>query len=469
MRLFAVYLAACILLGLTQWIDDTFGQPSIDQIVYHLQYADVIAVRMSRIFWGTFAAEVVLFPTLVAAGLTALHALLARGRPHWNRHLGLRAVPRAALLAGMISLPMQFSAFTYLRDSLGADDFSGDYIDPKIVRIAKDAARPRNLVLIYMESIEETYSDPSLFGRDLLAPLHQLDGRSFDRYLPVPGTNWTIAAMVATQCGVPLRVYSESDVRQDPSGRTYLPGATCLGDILRAKGYRNVFMGGASLSFSGKGVFLRDHGYAKTFGREEWIAQGAQGLDLNDWGVYDSHLFEGARAELKALHDSGQPFNLTLLTMNTHNPYGYFGPGCKGRGAQDFEGLVACSAQQVREFIDFARTSGYLEDTVFVVIGDHPAVPNPVWHKLRDVPERRIFNRFYGPHLPAPNRAGVVPFDLFPSMLELLGFHVAGGRLGLGYAGFNHPTLAPPADRGRAVTTSALRASTVYRALWEVR
>jgi phosphoglycerol transferase len=365
---------------------------------------------------------------------------------------------------------MQFSAFTYLRDALGPDDFSRNYVDPKGIAIANmGGARPRNLVLIYMESIEETYSDASLFGRDLLAPLHELDGRSFDKYVPMPGTTWTIGAMVATQCGVPLRVYSESDVRPHPGGRSYLAGATCLGDILRTRGYRNVFLGGASLSFSGKGAFLKDHGYEQAMGREEWVALGAQAADLNEWGVYDSHVFGFARTKLKALHDSGKPFNLTLLTMNTHNPFGYLGPGCKLRAVRDFEGLVGCSAQQVRDLVDFARGNGYLADTVFVIVGDHLAVPNPVWSKLRDAPDRHIFNRFVGPGLPPPDRVAVTPFDMLPNILEAMGFHVPGGRLGLGYAAFNHPGLAPPEDRVQAVTTSALRASTVYRKLWDTR
>lgn len=467
MRLFVAYFAACVLFGLAAWIANTFGEPSIDQIVYHLRYAEAAAVRMSRIFAITFAAEVIAFPLLYAAGLTVLHLLLVRWRPHWRAHAAVRSVPVAALLAGSVVLLLQFSAFSYLRDSFGADHFSEDYVNPQSVPLVRRAAKPRNLVLIYMESVETTYSEPSLFGRDLLAPLRELEGRSFAEYLPTPGTNWTIAAMVATQCGVPLRVYSESDVRTRARGRSYLAGATCLGDILRAQDYRNVFLGGASLAFSGKGVFLGDHGYTRMFGREQWVAEGARDADLNEWGVYDSVLFARARKQLKELHDAGKPFNLTLLTMNTHNPFGYYGKGCTRRGVTDFAGLVACSAKQVREFIDDARAQGYLADTVFVVVGDHLSVPNPVWGKLKDAPHRRIFNRFFGAGLPEPDRSTLIGFDVFPTILEALGFGVKGGRLGLGYAAFNHPELSPPESRVDAITTSALRASRVYHRLWE--
>lgn len=465
MPLFYVYSVASMLAGLTLWIDHTFGQPSIDQLLYHWQYSEAAAVRMSRIFAVTFMAEVIAFPLLFALGLTMLHTIVLRIRPAWTSHIALRRLPAAGALAAAAFLAMQFSAFTYARDSFGPDQFSRDYVDPLAVKFAVRAGKPRNLVLIYMESIEDAYSNSQIFGRDLLAPLRQIEGRSFE-YLPAPGTNWTIAALVATQCGLPLRAYSELDVPRKPHGKTYLAGATCLGDLLSERGYRNVFMGGASLSFSGKGTFLADHGYTQTLGREQWISEGVKDVDLNEWGVYDSVLFARARAQLQELHESGHPFNLTLLTMNTHNPFGYLGPGCKGRGVRDFEALVACSAVQVREFVDYARSLGYLEDTLFVIVGDHLAVPNPVWDKLQREPERHIFNRFLGKDLPQPDRQTIVPFDVFPTILEALGLSVPEGRVALGYAGFNHPGLEPPAHRVESATTAALRASTVYNSLW---
>jgi phosphoglycerol transferase len=58
--------------------------------------------------------------------------------------------------------------------------------------------------VIYVESLEQGYSSKAVFGHDLLEPLNGLQGSSFADYQQVPGTGWTIAAIVATQCGVPL-------------------------------------------------------------------------------------------------------------------------------------------------------------------------------------------------------------------------------------------------------------------------
>ena len=458
---FLVYFLAFGLLGFSGWIGRTFGDPSIDQIVYHLRYAEGAAIEMGQIFLLTFLAEVVVFPLLFALAAAALHTALERWRPHWARHV-LRAPPVAAWATGLGALLLQFSVFSYAAAYFGPDLFSLAYRDPRTVRIDRPAAG-RNLVLIYVESLESTYGDSAVFGRDLLAPLRGT-GWSFSRYRPAPGATWTIAGMVATQCGVPLRIYSEYDIRHKEGAKAFLPGAACLGDLLQERGYRNVFLEGAPLSFSGKGTFLRDHGYAETWGRDEWEREGVKRGDLNEWGLYDGPLFERALARLAALHRSKAPFNLTLLTIDTHNPNGFLGPDCRGRGAKDFSGIVSCDAAQIAEFIATARQQGLLENTVVVVVGDHLAVPNPLYAQLQSAPERGIFNLVLTDEPAKKDRDEIEPFDLYPTLLELLGFRVDGGRLGLGYAAVHHPGLAPPADR--AVPVAGLAGSAAYSALW---
>jgi phosphoglycerol transferase len=357
--------------------------------------------------------------------------------------------------------------FSYAAAHFEPDRFGAAYVDP--ARVAIKAGTPRNLVLIYAESLEETYGDRATFGRDLLAPLRALGGMSFAEYRQQPGATWTIAGMVATQCGAPLTVYTEQDRPRSPGQRVFLPGATCLGDLLRERGYRNVFLGGAPLSFAGKGSFLRDHGYHESYGREEWEASGIGPKEANVWGLYDSALLRRARAKLDQLHASGQPFNLTLLTLDTHNPHGFLSPECRARGALNFEGIVACNSAEIAEFVQYARDRGYLRDTVVVILGDHLAVPNPVWEKLEGAPRRSIYNQVIAPSEVQRNTDVVLPFDFFPTLMELAGFDVEGERLGLGYSAVGRiADGVRPAERGNLPLTG-LHGSTVYRGLWEPR
>lgn len=453
-------------MGLALWLQRNFGSLTLDQALWHLRYADNAALGMSRVFVLEFMVEVLAVPLAIAPVVALAHSLASAHLAGWKR-TALRAVPPVAAAGSLMALAMQFSVISYLQAYFEPDLFAQQYVDPAAVSLAQRGQR--NLVVIYAESLEAGYGDSHLFGQDLLAPLRELGGRSYAWYRPVAGATWTMAAIVATQCGVPLKVYWEGDVRHRSGGKTFLSGATCLGDVLGAHGYRNVFLGGASLAFSGKGRFLRDHGYAETWGREEWEKAGAQPSEFSGWGLYDNALFSRARAELTRLHAAGKPFNLTLLTVDTHNPAGFLSRDCSRQGVVEFQGIVSCSVQEIAGFIRFARAQGYLKDTTVVVIGDHLAPGNPVHDKLVKAPHRGMFNLFVGDQLPPANTGELLPFDIFPTLVELAGLDIRGDRLGLGYSAVGEDPEAEGADeRAEQWSLGALRGSSRYDALWNV-
>jgi phosphoglycerol transferase len=458
-----LYFAGFSLVGLAGWVRSNFGDPTIEQILYHLHYSDKTALQMSKIFVVTLLGDVVVFPLLFAILAALLHSAVTRVWPPGVRWVG--AVPGLALLGGLAALLVQLSGFSYAAAHFAPDHFAQQYVDPRSVRLEGKASR--NLVLIYAESLEDSYGDMARFGKDLLAPIRTAGGESFAAYQQAPGATWTMAGIVGTQCGVPLRVYSEHDMKRTDQGRTFLPGAVCLGDLLRARGYRNVFMGGVPLSFAGKGAFFRDHGYQEVYGRDEWNKSGVRAEELNEWGLYDGALFQRARARLESLQASGQPFNLTLLTLNTHNPRGFLSPYCRGRGGRDFEAIVYCSSEQLGAFVKFMRDKGYLQNTVVVILGDHLAVPNAVYDKLRQGGERHIFNRFFLPQPLSRNTAELFAFDVFPTLAEMLGLRVVGDRLGLGYSAVLEVEVPRPSNRLEALTFPTLSGSAAYGALWQ--
>ncbi|HWP12718.1 MAG TPA: sulfatase-like hydrolase/transferase [Ramlibacter sp.] len=471
---FLAYFAAFFLLGFSHWLGASFDDPSIDQILYHLHYSEGMGVDIGRIFLITFAAECLGFPLLFAAGSMALQSAVLRLMTRSNRHRLRRAagaaLPAMTLCCGVAALMAKLSVFSWIGYHFAEDRFSPHFVDAAQVRVQPRPGQLKNLVLIYVESLEDTYADANVWGRDLLLPLRNAGGVSFGNYRPAPGTNWTIAGMVASQCGVPLRIVSQSDVK--PRGgnvRAFLPGATCLGDILHAHGYRNVFLGGAPLSFAGKGKFLQDHHYDEAFGREEWQKAGVDPKTLGEWGLYDDELYARAKLKLRELHASGQRFNLTLLTLDTHNPNGFRSPTCTRRGLRSFEDIIECASWQAADFVQFIQSAGYLQDTNVVILGDHLAVSNTIYEALREIHDRRIFNQFISQEPARKNTEDILPFDLFPSILEFVGFEVPQRRLGLGYSALGAPAPQRANDRLADLVLPSLSGSASYGQLWEAR
>ena len=462
---FPAYALGAAGIGIAAWIRHAFGETDLDQILWHLQYLEPAGLRMGSLFLFEFVFEALLFPLAFAVLAALLHGMLRDAARPWQRGV-LAAMPWLAGLAAVAALLQQFSVYAYVAARLEPDRFATNYVEPRKVPLS--AGTRRNLVLIYAESLEQTYGDSALFGRDLLADTRRLGGFSIPSYRGAEGADWTIAAIVATQCGVPLRAYTETDVRRRSAGKSFLPGATCLGDILQAHGYTNVFLGGVPLSFAGKGSFLRDHGYTERWGRDEWEREGAVRAEFNAWGLYDDRLYERARARLERLQAAGQPFNLTLLTLDTHNPHGFLSPYCRSIGARDFDGIVSCASRQIADFVAFMEKRGYLENTTVVVLGDHLAKPNPAYDKLQHAGEaRRIFNLFIAHPQPRVARPEVLPFDLYPTLVEMLGIQVEGRRLGLGSSAFADVETRPLQELSEDASLAALRSSGTYEALWQ--
>lgn len=499
---FLAILAGCLLYAVPRWLTDEFGSVSIDQVLYHLRFGSEGVLTSDPELTRRFLWRGLALPLLLALLLWAVDGWVGRvhargtGWPlpllraardrlraggHWlgewihrgARHTLPRIVPLVVLGAGGAFFVDSFSVARYVRAYFGEDYFSDTYVDPARVALVRGRQPPKSLVLIYVESLESTYSDPALFGRDLLHRLNALKSRpgvvSFDDYHEMMGAHFTIAGLVATQCGLPLKSVAMfgGNVQGEKIER-YLPNARCLGDILAAEGYRNVFLNGSSLAFAGVGKFFRDHRYEKVMGREEWISAGEPPERMSGWGLRDDDLFRHARAEFDRLMKSRRPFNLNVLTIDTHHPYGHLSPQCAQQGYGDFDGIVECTAGLVADFIEYIIARGGLERVAIVVQGDHLAMGNTSYPKLIQNPQRRVFSLLIGKDRRlAKNTDEVTHFDMLPTILDLIGLQVKGGRAGLGYSAIG-PVRAPrPPDRLARMSAQLMNYSATYRALWE--
>ena len=285
---------------------------------------------------------------------------------------------------------------------------------------AKAPAQPRNLILIYLESVgaglafHPVYPELMPFLRSQLETSASATRIHHSSFI-------TIEGIVNSQCGTLFQFSRDSDSLLGYEGiAEELP---CLGDVLARAGYRQTYLGGADLGFGGKGTFLSSHGYTKVLGRHELA-----GVDLHPrpgtWGVSDADLFGLALQELELLQDAGQPFNLTLLTIGTHLP-GYFYEECRRYdGARDsFLDAVHCTDQLLANFIDALAQRGHLDNTLVAITADHHVFPNPRMIGLfghEAVYDRRLPLILIGDGARDLRDLTGAGYDLAPTLLDLL-------------------------------------------------
>lgn len=455
-----LYWLACMLIAIGLWLQLVFGRPALEQIIYHLQFGmqglrGVDSELVVSFAWWCFAV-----PSLVSVVLILI-----------SKRLTNKINTIICLLLSVIALVYflyRIALFEHLVNNSKEDYIAKYYVEPDQIKLIK---APKNLVLLYVESLEKAYTDPKFSGENLLATLDKFPGVSFDLYRQTRGTGWTIAALVSTMCGIPLkpkldagRVLQSNELGQKVDD--FLPNLTCLGDILHDNGYKNVYMGGADLSFGGKGKFFRAHGYDEVLGLYELAAD--QQIPRLHWGLYDDQLFGFLKQKVDELEDSNQPYNLTALTLDTHHPKGFISNYCRAKGVQDFKGIVKCTGELVHDFIVYMQDKGYLKHTQVIILGDHLAITTDMLQEnLREYTPRTIYNKFITNDALNKNREEIVHFDMFPTILTSLGFEVPNQKMGLGISGFGELTIALNPQRFNYMHENIMGASKKYVEFWQ--
>lgn len=506
-----VITVGALLYGIARWIRNTFGVVTIDQLQMNLPSTlgtEVTAAENSLI--RSFMIEAVAIPVGLVLAALGLY-LLAQGivlsvrrrlekspnaqlAARWRRLVdaggGAAAIVMLATgsiaAAQTVSLPQYVDSLTTsvtMADYYVGLDVSGDGASgsgPVHQPVTSDPQM--NLITIYLESVDDAFSDAELFEANLLEPVDRVTEGwlEFDELTAYSGGGWTMAGLVGTQCGVPLRGPANAEAGSDHNEigsdeASFMPGATCLGDVLKAAGYSNVFLGGADTSFASKGRFLEDHGFDLVKGFAEWEAEGVMPeADRGIWGLPDRTLFQQAKQEVTRLHDSGQPFHLSLLTVDFHAP-AHLDRFCRADFDEDLSSVLWCSMNQVAGFIEHLEESGYLEDTVVVVMADHPlmlATNGTYWDELggAELEERPLFHRIWTPDETNIVRDEIDQLSMYATMLELLGFGLDGGQAGLGVSAINESAQGAAVlalTEKQYATLLNSRSSGLYGQLWE--
>lgn len=430
---FIFYFIGILIITTTNWLDSTFTGPTTEQIIFQTAYlADAIDTVPKDLSYAYYYNVLCAF--LMAIVLVILDYYFYKFRnkifkqPFFapNTRFDRYVISKIYLwffIASIIYFSQVFSVHLAMNNAFSQRLKYQNYVNPQHVEFAVN--NPKNLILIYMESMEDTYKDTSIFRANLLKKLYDIKGVSFAQYKQRTYAEWTAGAMFATQCGTLVNVgYLDHD--------NY-----CLSDVLDKFGYHNVYMQGASLDYTKTGEFLKKHKFHELYGREEWKQKGY--TNFNNWGLYDEELFAEAKIRLKELQQSKKLFNLTMLTVNTHGPEGFLSENCKSQKFNDYGGIVECSINQIADFVNYLIAEGFLENTNIVLIGDHLFLNDSVF-EFRTKDKRNIFNRFISNEEHKANARELLQVDIFPTVLDFIGIKLKSGKIAKGISGFRSDT-----------------------------
>lgn len=305
--------------------------------------------------------------------------------------------------------------------------------------------KKRNLIYLYVESLETTYAaknDGGAYSDDLIKEITDLakDNINFSHTEKlggahiVAGTGWTTGGLVAQSSGVPLTV--PMNIKRFSDRTSFLPGAYALGDILKKEGYNQEYLIGSDAIFGGRKFYFDKHGEFKIFDLNTAYKEKKIPKDYKVfWGYEDEKLFQFAKEEISELAQKEKPFHFTMLTVDTHHPYGFKDQHYMNEYPERLSNIIRESSKKIGEFIDWLKQQPFYENTTIVITGDHTSMAAQYINQTYDRNyDRTIFNTIINSVTQPKDTKNRIftSFDMFPTTLSAMGANVEGNKLGLG-------------------------------------
>lgn len=460
LAVFAVTLLSLALFIVSKTLIDCFGPSTAAQLLFHLQVGvdeggltgaqiKIILKNLSILLAGAAAFSILFY----GAWHCATPAELIRWLWHHAIRLGKHFLALRIFTVGPVvwvciaSLVLSFAAVKTVNrrhqvsDYLRQEEstwFAEHYARLDTTSIEHKDGRARNLIFVSLESIEDGYSDASVYGSNLIAELTLLkrEGISFSGYQRGLGSRYTMDGLCSQLAGVPLEgagMFELHGSRKTNNYASLLKNAPSFLNLLTENGYQSAFFVGSSGEFTQKASFFKTHGidpnhiYVRETFEQKGFALAGDNKGSN-WGYADAFVWKRVKSWLTEHAAADKPFVAVVETLDTHAPEGYVKPEDYRWG--DARDSIRASSRMAGEFVAWAKRQPWYADTTIVLVGDHPwqdSANSFTERFTRSSNNRAAFNVILNPSPAARERAlsvqgrNFLPMDMAPTVLDCMG------------------------------------------------
>lgn len=444
--LFVLFTTFCVLICVSIiWMFKTWPYLTMEELMFQLQSPmEGTGQSIIRAYQLFCFPVTILFLIIIIVFLIKLHR---RKRGYIAYTSGVTLISVMLLTVSFIVLWNRLDVSGYIdNDNTYSDFIDENYVDPYTAAL-EFPEKKRNLIYIFLESMEDTYANKTAggaFDTNYIPELTELaneyedfsgNEETLNGGIPMNYTTWTMAALFAQTSGLPLTI--PIDMNDMDTQETFMPEMSAIGDILEEQGYNQTFMIGSYGNFGGRKQYFLDHG---NYSIKDYEYYENNSLIPKDywvwWGFEDKKLFDFAKEELNELSVQNEPFNLTLLTVDTHFEDGYICDLCTSEHGKDTYGnVLSCSSRQVYDFIQWVQQQDFYENTTIVISGDHLTMDSDFCKNVDADYTRKVYTTYINSAVEPSDqqwRREYTTFDNFPTTLASLGVKIEGERLGLG-------------------------------------
>ena len=303
----------------------------------------------------------------------------------------------------------------------------------------------KNIVILIIES----------FSKEFIGAFnHELDNNTYKGYTPyfdamldscmyfdetLANAFFSIDAPPAVLASIPR---AERPFMVSPHSLNHI---NSIASELKNWGYETAFFHGADNESLGINAFVKQAGFERYYGQNEFYADprfgGRKEFD-GTWGVWDEPFLQFFCATLDEIP---QPFVASVFTLSSHHPFRIpekYKDVFKDEGEFELHKCIRYADYALHQFFETARTQPWFYNTIFVITADHTSARITHDQYKTDMGTMRIPIAFYDPSglLPRGRQPGIFQqIDIMPTLLSYVGYDRS-------YIAFGQDRLTTPAE-----------------------